>query len=174
MQPDRVKITEFRRRYCGLFKVKPSFPNGPDRPTLSTAIVVGPRAIVANLETLCAPIELNSDRRGLLFSTQDTIQGMHHARRRRVVSELAVRNHQFLDKLLRGHHRYFLEFLVSLVVQCAKRMVLVKGEMRKHVWMIYNSQQYLRENPISNLIHVYNNIEEKFAFSRLNFNIKGC
>jgi len=53
-------------------------------------------------------------------------------------------------------------------------MALVKGEMRKHVWMIYNSQQYLRENPISNLIHVYNNIEEKFAFSRLNFNIKGC
>ena len=44
----------------------------PSVPMLSTAIVVGPRAIAASLETPCIRMELNPDRRELLFSAQDT------------------------------------------------------------------------------------------------------
>lgn len=70
VRPGRVKIIKFRRRYCGFSQVKLSSPNGPDRPALSTAVVVGPRAIAASLETLCNLIELNSGPQGVsIFCT---------------------------------------------------------------------------------------------------------
>lgn len=53
VRPGHVKITEFRRRHCGLFGVKPFSPNGL---TLSTVTVVGPRNTAANLGAPCTRV----------------------------------------------------------------------------------------------------------------------
>lgn len=52
-RPGHVKITEFRRRHCGLFGVKPFSPN---ELTLSTVTVVGPRNTAANLGAPCTRV----------------------------------------------------------------------------------------------------------------------
>jgi len=102
------------------FQSKARFPSVT---TLSTAIVVEPRAIAASLEIPCIRTKLSLDRRELLFSTQDTT--------RRCATRGAVRTCietiSSSTNCCGGIIVTFVGFpTFSPLVQCAKGMAFVK------------------------------------------------
>lgn len=97
----------------------------PSVPTLSTAIVVGPRAIAASLETPCPRVELNPDRRELLFSAQDTTRGCATRGAVRTCTETI----SSLTNCCGGIIVTFLDSHAAfspLVIQCAKGMAFAR------------------------------------------------